>query len=382
MEKKVFMISGEESGDLHGAAVIAALKKRVPGVEIHGMGGERMRRAGLVGLDSREVSVVGVVEVVEKLPAIWKAFRELKRMLASSSYGAVVLIDFPDFNLRIARAAKRLGIPVIYYISPQVWAWRRGRVKEIARLVDRMLVVFPFEVSIYRKAGVDVEYVGHPLADAVDASMTREEARASFGLNPDWRVVALLPGSRTGEVDRLLGMMLKAGEALEDGLGGHVTFLLPAADSIGDAVLKRHMERTRLDVRVVRSMMYEALRASDAAVVASGTATLETALLETPMVIVYRMSPVSYGIARLLVRVRHIGLPNIVAGKDVVPELIQGAASPANVASALIEILKDGGARDAMIRGLREIKRDLGRGGAAGKAADAIRRMIVRDEAV
>lgn len=372
MGKTVFIISGEESGDLHGASLIHALRRIDPSISIHGMGGTRMKEAGLVGPDSRGVSVVGVVEVLEKLPAILRTFKEIKSGLAAESPDALVLIDFPDFNLRVAKEAKRLGIPVIYYISPQVWAWRKGRVGKIAGLVDRMLVVFPFEVGIYKAAGVDVEYVGHPLSDTVVCALTRQEARAALGINAEGTIISILPGSRTGEVRRLLSTMLRAAEQIQKRLVEKPVFLLPAAGSIDDRVLAGFLKETFADVRVMRGAMYTALRASNAAIVASGTATLETALIGTPMAIVYKMAALSYGIARLLVDVEFVGLPNIVAGRKVVPELIQDKATPESISSEIIDIILDAGRAERIIKGYAEIKEKLGSGGAADKAALAV----------
>ena len=372
MARSLFIISGEESGDMHGAALMEALKRLAPDMRFGGMGGARMREAGLIGLDSRELSVVGLVEVAEKLPAILRAYAGLKRRLKSERPDAVVLIDFPDFNLRFASVARRLGIPVIYYISPQVWAWRKGRVKKIARLVDRMLVVFPFEVPIYEKAGVPVEYVGHPLAGRVWSKAAREEARRELGIPEEGAVVALLPGSRTGEVRRILGPLLKAGEIIEKRLGEKVRFVLPAADSIDLPLIDGFLRESALSVTVVRGRMHQALRAADAAAVASGTATLETALAGTPMVIVYRVSYVSYRIGKMILGNISIGLPNIVAGRKVVPELIQDAMSPEGVAAEVVSILKDGAKREAMLRGFDEIRESLGRGDASARAASAI----------
>ena len=381
MGDNIFIVSGEESGDLHGAALIEALKRLMPGVKVAGMGGWRMRQAGLAGLDSSDVSVVGAVEVLEKLFTILKRFKELKRLVTERAFDAIVLIDFPDFNLRFAKKAKGLGIPIIYYISPQVWAWRKNRIKKIARLVDKMLVVFPFEFYLYKEAGVDVEYVGHPLADIARCPLTRGEARASLGLSPDDTVISLLPGSRTGEVRRMLGVMLKSAAMIEAGLanGKKALFLIPAARGLNDAVFEGHLRGAGANVRLVRERMYEAIRASDACVVASGTATLETALIGTPMVIVYRMSPVSYGIARMLVDVENIGLPNIVAGARIVPELIQGDASPENISREVLGLLQDEKKRDRMIQALNDLRKNLGRGGAADKAARAVFRIMRPD---
>lgn len=376
MDKSILMVSGEESGDLHGAALIRALKKLVPGgLNVAGMGGWRMKEEGLVGLDSREVSVVGVVEVASRLPRILGSMRTLKRQLRGERFDAVVLIDFPDFNLRVAKEARRLGVPVVYYISPQVWAWRKGRLKNIAGLVNKMLVVFPFEYYLYREAGVDVEYVGHPLADTVKCDLTREEARAVLGLGGADRVIALLPGSRTGEVKRLIGPMAGAADRLSGVLDGKTVFLVPAARSIDDGLLGAGLKGAGADIRVVRGRMYEALRASDAAVVASGTATLETALIGTPMVIVYKMASLSYGIAKRLVNLSHAGLPNIVAGREVVPELLQDEATAEGIARKVLSIL-EAPRRTEILDGYVQIRKNLGRGGAAEKAARSIYNLI------
>ena len=369
--KSIFIVSGEESGDLHGAALMQRLKQMIPGLYFSGMGGTRMKNEGLFGLDSREVSVVGVVEILGKLVKILKSMRTLKGELRTDHFDAVVLIDFPDFNLRLAKEAKRLGIPVIYYISPQVWAWRKGRLDQIAGVVDKMLVVFPFEVSLYRQVGVDVEYVGHPLADIVKCSLTRDEARAAMSIGPDELAVALLPGSRTGEVKRLLAPMTRAASIISKRSKKTVRFLLPAAHSIDDKLLQKYLKSSGARIDVVRGNMYAALRASEAAIVASGTATLETALIGTPQVIVYRMSPVSYAIAKTLVKLEHAGLPNIVAERTVVPELIQADATPEKMAGEVLSMM-EGKKREEILEGYNEIKKNLGRGGATERVAKAV----------
>ncbi len=363
MSKSVFISSGEESGDLHGASLIHALKRLDPGLRVAGMGGSRMREAGLVGLDSKEVSVVGITEVIGKSPQILKAFSELKKLLSGRRFDAVILIDFPDFNLHFAKAAKKTGVPIIYYISPQVWAWRRGRVKKIASLVDKMLVVLPFEADIYRQAGVDVEYVGHPLYSAAVCPLTRIEARAKLRLAGFETVISLLPGSRTTEVERLLPLMLRAAANITDIKklpGKNTAFILPAADSIEDELLCGILKASPLPVKVFRKEMYAALRASDAAVVASGTATLEAALIGTPMVIVYKISPLTYRIGKMLINAPHIGLPNIIAGAEVVKELIQDEATPENIAAEIADILKNPARRNDIIKGYDEVRKKLG----------------------
>ncbi len=370
MNKRIFIVSGEESGDMHGASLLRELTRLLPGLEIGGMGGYRMREAGLRGLDSKEVSVVGIVEVLEKSPKIMATLGALKRTLRSESFDAAVFIDFPDFNLRLAKVARGLGIPVIYYISPQVWAWRKGRVKKIARLVDKMLVVLPFEEQIYRDAGVDVEYVGHPLSDEVKCSLTADEAREELGLSEDGAIVALLPGSRSAEVGRHLPVMLEAARIIRRRLGEETGFVIPAARSVPSEVFREGLKDSGVNVTVLDGNMYEALRASDAAVVASGTATLETAIIGTPMVIIYKMSGLSYGIGRALVDVEFIGLPNIIAGKKVAVELIQSEATAGSISGEILGILQESGKRSEIIKELGKIRALLGHG-AVKKAARA-----------
>ncbi len=383
MGDSIFMVSGEESGDKHGASLISALKGLMPSLEVAGMGGERMRREGLAGLDSKAVSVVGLVEVVEKLPGILRSFRALKGRLKSGRFDAVVLIDLPDFNLRFAKEARKLGVPVVYYISPQVWAWRKNRVKKIAALVDKMLVVFPFEERLYKDAGVDVEYVGHPLAETAACSLTREGARSKLGISPGAIAVSLLPGSRTGEVKRTLPALLDAASLVQKGVEGECVFIIPAAASIDGGLINAFIKEAPdgLDARVVRDSMYEALRASDAAAVTSGTATLETALIGTPMVIVYKMSPVSFRIGKILIGVENVGLPNIIAGRKVVPELLQDEATPERISGELLSMLGDRDRRRGMEEEFKRIRALLGTGGAAKNAALAIQKVIAKRKA-
>jgi len=371
MSKKIFIVSGEESGDMHGASLIKELRGLVPGLEVCGMGGHRMRTAGLDGLDSAEVSVVGIVEVLEKSPKIMATLSALKKRLRTERFDAAVFIDFPDFNLRLAKVAHARGIPVIYYISPQVWAWRKGRIKKISRLVDKMLVILPFEEEIYRKAGVDVEYVGHPLSETAGSPLTKPEARKALGLPVKGPVVALLPGSRSAEIGRHLPVMLTAADRIQQGLGVKTEFIIPTARSADPRGINEACKISGLNITIVRGKMYEALRASDAAVVASGTATLETAIIGTPMVIIYKMSGLSYGIGRALISVEHIGLPNIIAGERVVSELIQDEATADNISAEILSILKDSKKRRNIIKKFADIKTLLGKGGAQ-KAARAV----------
>ncbi|MBE9527835.1 MAG: lipid-A-disaccharide synthase, partial [Proteobacteria bacterium] len=372
MPKKIFISSGEESGDHHGAALITALKESEPELVVRGMGGRAMREAGLIGLDSKEVSVVGITEVVARLPKIMSALGVLKKELRTGNFDAVVLIDFPDFNLKLAAEAKRLGLPVIYYISPQVWAWRKRRAWKIAKLVDKMLVIFPFEVEVYRKTGLDVEFVGNPIVESAVCTLSKAEARRELGVDESETVVALLPGSRTSEITRLLDIMLGAGALINKRLGKKAVYVLAASHSFDEASERTALDASGIDVRVVTDSMYTALRASDAAIVASGTASLETALIGTPMVIVYIMSAITYAVARAIVDLKLFGLPNIVAGRKVVEEYIQNEVNPETLSAEVLNILNNPARRTEIKTGYKEITDSLGAPGAARNAATAV----------
>ena len=376
MNKKILMISGEASGDLHGSSLMEALKRLSPSIEIKGMGGERMRRAGLSGLDSTRLSVVGIAEVLKKLPAIRAAFKELAGMLERERFDCVVLIDYPDFNLRFAKEAGKRNVPIVYYISPQVWAWRSGRIKDIARLVTKMLVIFPFEEEFYKKSGVNAEYVGHPLTSTAVCGFTKDEARAELGLNGANPVVAILPGSRTEEIRRLLPLMLEGVSLFKKRLGRRLTVILPSADGIDDGLLKEFLDKSGVDVSVFRKKTYTVMRAADIALVSSGTATLETALIGTPMVIVYKVSWLSYFIGRRLIGIDRIGLPNIVTGSMVVPELIQDCVTPENIEKEMSGIFENPERLKFMEDGYAGIRRSLTGGPAADKAAEAVMKVM------
>lgn len=367
--RRVLLVAGEASGDLHGADLLRALRTRRPDVEVVGLGGEHLRAAGMHTIaDAREVATVGVVEGVGRLRTLLRVYRTLARRLREEKPELCVLIDFPEFNLRLARVARAAGVPVLYYIGPQVWAWRGGRVRKIARLVDRLAVVFPFEAGLYEPWLPGVEFVGHPLLDRVEATRGREETLHLHGLDPGRRTVLLLPGSRAKEIDYILPRMLDAVYGLVT--TGDYQFALGLAHTLDRADVEARIHVTGMPVPVVAGDLYNLIAAADLALVTSGTATLECALLQCPMVIVYRLSPVTWALGRLLVRgVTHVGMPNIVAGREVVPELLQGDVTGPRIAAAARTILEDP-ARTAAIRaGLGEVRQRLGRGGAADRAA-------------
>lgn len=374
----ILIVAGEASGDLHGSNLIKALKKIDPALTFYGIGGERMKSLGFNAIeDSRELAVVGISEVIFKLVRLYAAFNKLKKALDEKRPDVVVLIDFPDFNLHFAGEAKKRGIPIVYYISPQVWAWRKGRVKKIARLVDKMLVIFPFEVDIYKKAGVDVEYVGHPLTATVSCQLSKNDALAGLGI-AQYPTVALLPGSRRHEIARLLPVMLEAAAMIKKEIKD-VQFILPAAETIEDNFLKGFMS-SNTQVKIIRGKLYESLKASDAAIVVSGTVTLETALMEIPMIIIYKLSFLTAVVGRIFVHVDNVGLPNIVAGRSIAPELIQENATPWAIAENTLKILKDKNERDKIISGLKEVVRKLGNRDASKRAAEVIYKVIKDDE--
>ncbi len=367
--RRVLLVAGEASGDLHGADLLRALRARAPDVEVFGLGGEQLRAAGMRTVaDSAEVATVGVVEGIGRLRALVRVYRTLARSLRTQPPDLCVLIDFPEFNLRLARVARREGVPVLYYIGPQVWAWRRGRVRKIARLVDRLAVVFPFEPSLYEQWLPGVEFVGHPLLDRVGATRGRDDTLRRYGLDPRRRTVLLLPGSRQKEIDYLLPRLLDATDHLAP--QGDYQFVLAVAHTLDRGDIEARIRASGLPVSLVADDLYNLVAASDIALVTSGTATLECALLECPMVIVYRLSPATFALGRLLVRgVQHVGMPNIVAGRTVVPELLQGEATGPRIAAEAQAILADPARRARIVEGLREVRRELGRGGAADRAA-------------
>ncbi len=376
MGKKVLIIAGEASGDLHGANLVRAILARDASVAVHGVGSRNMRDAGVNLLaDAAEISVVGATEVLTHVGAIYRVYTKLRRFLRDERPDLLITIDFPDFNILIAKAARKLGIPVLYYISPQVWAWRKGRVRTIARLVRAIMVVFPFEVDMYKRAGVDVRFVGHPLADIVTSASTQQEARVQLGLDSTKRAVALLPGSRRKEIEQLLPDMLRAAGILLKRFPD-LQFILPVAPTLDHAFVSGRVAESGLPVRVVDGRVYDVLRASDAAIVTSGTATLETGLIGVPMVIVYRISGLSYLIGKAIIRVKNIGLVNIVAGKTVVPELIQDSVTPENIARSLGDILGDPSKYEIVRRELFRVRELLGEGGASDRAASVVMELL------
>lgn len=371
--QRILLVAGEASGDLHGADLVNALKQRAPQVEVCGVGGPHLREAGMHTLvDTATIAGMGLFEARDKFWALLRTYRRLTTLLRTTPPNLLVLIDFPEFNLRLAKVARRAGVRVFYYISPQVWAWRKRRVYTIARRVDQLAAVFPFEPSFYAAYGCAVEFVGHPLVDRVRPTRTRTETLRHYGLDPTRRTIALLPGSRAQEVRYLLDPLLRAATLL----GNAYQFVLAVASTLNQAELEARVKISHPAVHVVQGDTYNLVHAADLALVASGTATLETALLERPMVIVYRLAPLTYALARLIVRVPFIGMPNLIVQQRVVPELLQGEVTPARIAAEAKQLLEDPQAYNKAQEGLREVRRRLGAGGAAERTADLILTML------
>ena len=365
----IMLAAGEASGDLHGAAVCRGLKGLAPACRLVGMGGARMAAAGMELLvDVTASAVVGGSEALSRLPVLYRALHRLRAALEEAPRpAALVLIDFPEFNLRLARAARRVGVPVVYFIPPQVWAWRRGRVRTIRRLVSLVLAVFPFEPPFYRLAGVPVAFVGHPLLDALADAPDRAAARRELGLAAGARVVGLLPGSRREEVARMLPVMGAAAARIRAATP-EVQFVLARAPTVEAEAIARHVDGMT-GLTMVDGRTHAVLRAADLALVTSGTATLEAALLGTPMVVCYRLSRVSGLAARLLIRVPWISLANLTLGRAVVPELYQASATGERLAEEALRLLENPGALDAQREAFRELAGRLGEPGVGVRAA-------------
>lgn len=371
--KSVVMVAGEASGDQHGAHLIHALRKRHTDIRISGAGGEAMTQAGAhVIVDVRDLSVMGFTAVIAKAGQILKFIARLKRLLAQNRPDLLVLIDFPDFNLHLAGFAKKIGIPVLYYISPQIWAWRANRIHKIKRRVDHMAVILPFEKPIYDRHGIPVTYVGHPLMDAAPA-----ERDTIGGPAPGkGAAIALLPGSRTGEITRLLPEMLKAAQLLHQS-DPELHFLISRAPSIDAGLIGGYLQQYGLaNAEIVCEPVHDIFSRCDLAVIASGTASLEAAIFGIPTIIIYATAAFNYWLGRMLGSVAHIGLANLIADKRVIPELLQDKATAPNIAAEVQCLLTDNDAYRKMQLELKSVRKQLGRAGASDRVAEIACRMM------
>jgi len=401
---KLMIVAGEASGDKHGAALASALRQQYPDLEFEmfGAGGDEMRAAGVETLvDAREVAIIGIPEIARALGKLYRAYKKLLNSARERRPSVIVLIDWPDFNMRLARSLHSEGFKIIYYISPQVWAWRRYRVRALGRDVDRMLVILPFEEEFYKNAGIEVEYVGHPLAEAVRATITREEFIEKYDLDLARPIIALLPGSRHKEIHYHLPAMLDGARRLQikktaathktaksqiSNLKSQISnpqsethnpqFVLPLANTISRAQVEAIIKEAGVEIQIAERDTYNALVHAEFAIVASGTATVEAALADTPMVIIYRGSELNWRLIRPLIKLDTFGMVNLIVGRRIVPELMQRDATGERIASEVHALLSDQARLDEMRKGLQEVRERLRAGGGSG--AHAAARAVMR----
>lgn len=370
------IVAGEASGDLHGASLVRALKGFFPDARFTGMGGVRMRKEGVGTLfDIERMGAVGLVEVLGEIPHHLKVLRTLSREIASGAYDAVILIDYPTLNMKLAKEARKAGRPVFYFISPQVWAWRKARINKIRAWVRRMFVVLPFEETMYHEAGVDAEFLGHPFMDQVQPKLSRGEAFKLFGLSAEKKTVGILPGSRKSEVESLLAVMIGAAGEIRREVAD-CQFVIPIAETVPEALIRERLGDNPLGIRLLAGQAHEVMNNVDFLIIASGSATLEAGLLGCPMVLVYKLHPLTYFIARRLVKTPHIGLVNLVLGEGAVPELIQDQVTEKNIAACALDILNDDKKRQAVRERLLTIRQKLGKPGVMSRVAESIARAL------
>lgn len=383
--REIMIVAGEASGDMHGAALVRELRARRPESAISGMGGRELAAAGVELLaDAARLAVVGVVEVIGRLPDILRARRALIRRMKERRPALLILIDFPDFNLWLARAAQKLGIPILYYISPQIWAWRKRRVHAIGRLADRVAVILPFEAELYTRHGYRAVFVGHPLLDRVRPELDAAAFREKYGLAPEAQLVGILPGSRGNEIRNLLPIFLETAARIQASEPDRRrVFLIPRASTVSRELLEANglaAYRDRLDLRLIEADRYSLMAACRAVLAASGTVTLELALLGAPTVAAYRLTRHTYLLGKLIIReLAFFTLPNLILNRAVIPELLQDAATPENLSARLRPLLEDGETRREMLAGLAAVRERLGEPGAAGRTAELALQIMAED---
>lgn len=368
---KILISAGEASGDIHAAAVTAAIKKLDSSAEVFGMGGDALRAAGgEVIFDIKDHGVMGFVEVIRKLPAIFKLRSDFGKLMDERKPDCLVVVDYPGFNMKLAKLAHDKGIPVVSYIAPSAWAWNKGRAKKVAKIVDKVACIFPFEYDVYKEAGAPVEFVGHPLVDIVHPEMDRQEAEAWAGKQSGRKLILLMPGSRLMEIEKNLPTMLAGAKLLKEQMP-EVDFVMPRAGTIPKELLEQRIKESGLDVRITEGHNYDLFSVADLALATSGTVTLEAALCGLGSVILYKTSALTYFIAKLVVNIPYIGLPNIVAGKHILPELLQDDFTPAKLAAKARELLEP--ERYAQMKNdLAYVKERLGKPGAVGRVAQLV----------
>ena len=371
---KILISAGEASGDIHAAAVTAALKRIDSTTEVFGMGGDELRAAGgEVLFDIKDHGVMGFVEVIKKLPDLFKLRREFARVMDERKPDCLVVVDYPGFNMKLAKLAHDKGIPVVAYIAPSAWAWNKGRAKNVAKIVDKVACIFPFEYDVYKEAGAPVEFVGHPLVDIVHPTMERAEAEAWVGKEPGRPLVLLMPGSRLMEIERMLDVILEGAKLLQKQMP-QVQFAMPRAGTIPLEMLQSKIQTSGLEVKITEGHNYDLFSVADLALATSGTVTLEAAMCGLPSVILYRTSAITAFIARRVINIPNIGLPNIVAGRQILPELLQEELTPAKLAATAVELLAPE-RRPQLEANLAYMKERLGEPGAVNRVAQLILRI-------
>ena len=373
---KIMLSAGEASGDLHGANLAEALKAVDPQVELIGMGGEQMRKAGVrIVYDIKNLGVIGIGEIIKKIPFFYKLRTFLVNTMKEEKPDALVCIDYPGFNMKLIEKAKEAGIPVIYYILPTIWAWHKSRGNVIAEYTDLAVSLFPFEAEMYKKMGANVVYGGHPLLDTVKPSMSKDKAYSFFGLQQGKKTVLFMPGSRVQEVQSLYGKMLAAGKLLQDKVEG-LQFMVPKASTIDRHMLEEAAREANLEVHIGEERVYDMMNIADAAICASGTATLETALMGVPTLLVYRVNVLTYWLSKILVHLDSIGLPNIISGHRIMPELWQDEVTPENIEAAVLPWLVDAAASEEARHLMAGVRCQMGEAGAVRRTAEIISEFV------
>lgn len=367
--RKILLTAAEISGDFHAANLVRAIKRIDADIEFVGTGGEKMRQAGVdVRATTVHMGTVGIWEGLRFYPSFLRIEKQIKRMLWEEPPNLLVLINSRDFNLRIARLAKKRGFRIIYYIAPPAWAWPDWATKRTVRDITEVIAIFPFEVELYRKAGANVTFVGHPLVGMARPTLSKGEAYQEFGLTPDYPIVGLLPGSRAYEIDSLLPIMLRTADEIKRSLKG-IQFLLPVADSVFEKRIARIVKESGIDIKVINNNIYDVMNVSDLVITASGTATLEAACLRTPMIVVYKTSLTTWILGNILIKLPYVSLPNILAGRRIVPELLQFRVTPNRLANLALSLLEDSQELEEMKAELDKVTRKLGEPGAIERAA-------------
>lgn len=368
---KIFFSAGEASGDVHGASLAREIKKISPSTELLGFGGDEMQAAGVrLVRNYRDYNVMGVAEVLKNLRRILKLLDDLTEILREEKPDLLVLIDYPDFNWRLAKRAKKLGVKILSYIPPSAWAWRKGRAKDCAKIADEFIAIFPFELPVYEQAGAKISFLGNPLVDTVKTNLSEDAVRKFFNLKKSEHAILLLPGSRKQEIKLLLPEMLKAAEILS--ARRPTKFFLPVADGVDETEIKRQVTAAKVEVTLTKKNRYDLMKISDAAMATSGTVVLEAALLNLPCVVLYKMARLNYFIGKLLVSIENFSLPNILAGKKIQPELLQDEVQPEKIAEEILKLYRGESHREKVVADLKSACKKLGEPGAAKRVAEKI----------